>query len=393
MFEYPLLTSNSALKTPNMGPAPSPSGKLKWRSLITLEGGPIEYSWKWPTRTSEPDIRYSLEPINQYSGTAEDPLNQRPAGQMLHRLAAEMPEVDLSWTNHFLATLFDHDKSKYVEEAALTGVPTSSTFGMAAEFVAKGLGLKAYFVPRKIGHLPVPPLEHWVSSMKQLHQENLSRDVLLDFLASSQEGKLFNPLLVAVDCVAPAKSRLKWYFQTPSCSFSSVCEVMTLGGRRPNMSAQLAELRDLIHAVLSLPADFPDDADVPQAPQYNPDNNENDNFVALPGLLTGFIYYFDIPPGATLPEVKLYIPVWRYGRDDLSVARGTMNWMEARSRGEYSQRFLSMLESMAEHRALDDGLGLQTYVSCVLKGNEPDITTYMGAELLHPLRRAASGAA
>jgi hypothetical protein len=42
---------------------------------------------------------------------------------------------------------------------------------------------------------------------------------------------------------------------------------------------------------------------------------------------------------------------------------------------------------VAEHRDLGDGLGLQTYVTCVLKkGGEADVTTYMSAELLHPER-------
>lgn len=371
-----------------MGSAPSPSGELRWRSLITVEGGPVEYSWKWPTTTGEPDIRYSLEPISAFSGTPEDPLNQIPATQLLNRLAAVTPGVDLTWTHHFLATLFDHDKSAYLAALAAAGVTPSSTFGIAAEFVPKGLGFKAYFVPRKLAPAPADaPLAHWTASVSQLAPENPSRDALLDFLKTSPAGQKMNPLLLAVDCVAPAKSRLKWYFQSPSASFASVREIMTLGGMKTGLETELAELRELIHAVLGLPADFADDAEVPLAPKYNPDSKENENFVALPGLLTGYIYYFDIPPRAKLPEVKLYIPVWRYGKDDLSIANATAAWMEKRGRGRYNERFLEMLQGVADHRHLGDEAGLQTYVTCVLrKGGEADITTYMGAELLHPER-------
>lgn len=258
-----------------MGQAPSPSGELKWRSLITVEGGPIEYSWKWPTRTSEPDIRYSLEPINRFSGTAEDPLNQQPATQVLNRLAKMIPGVDLTWTNHFLATLYDHDKTKYVEKMAATGMPATSTFGMAAEFCTKGLGLKAYFVPRKVGHHPVPPQADWEAAIKQLHPENPSLETLLEFLAGHPEGQKLNRLLLAVDCVAPAKSRLKWYVQSPSSSFNSVREIMTLGGRRAGMEKALSEMRELIWNVLDLPSEFPDDAEMPLAPKYDPKNKDN----------------------------------------------------------------------------------------------------------------------
>ncbi|KAI0401623.1 dimethylallyl tryptophan synthase GliD1 [Xylaria palmicola] len=386
--QYEALLFHYHWAAPNMGQMPSSSG-LKWRSLITVEGGPIEYSWKWPTTNGVPDVRYSLEPINRFSGSSEDPLNQAPTAQILNRLAAKVPGVDLTWTNHFLDTLYDHDKTKIVEAYKAAGVGPSSTFGMAAEFVHKGLGFKTYFVPRKLSASPERPLEVWETSFRQLHPENPSRDVLLDFLTNTAQGKQMTPLLCAVDCVAPARSRLKWYFQSVSSSFASVRDVVTLNGRRPELAPQLADLRELLYGVLGLPADFPDDAEVPLAPKYDPKNKENDNFVALPGLLTGYIYYFDIPPRATVPEVKLYIPVWRYGKDDLSIAKATASWAGARGRGAYGQQFLDMLQKVVPHRDLADGPGLQTYVSCVLrKDGEPDITTYMSAEILHPLRLA-----
>ncbi|CAG8953711.1 hypothetical protein HYFRA_00006600 [Hymenoscyphus fraxineus] len=390
--QYEALLFHYHWATPNMGQAPS-SGELKWRSLITVEGGPIEYSWKWPITDSEPDIRYSLELINKFSGSPEDPLNQAPATQVLNRLASKVSGVDLTWTNHFLATLFDHDKSKFLEAFESGKVPPSSTFGIAAEFVSKGLGFKAYFVPRKLDTSLEMPLKIWETSFKQLHPDNPSRDVLIDFLTNTSEGKRMTPLFCAVDCVAPSKSRLKWYFQSSNSSFASVREIVTLSGRRKDLEPQLADLRELIHAVLELPAGFSDNEEVPLAAKYDPKNKENENFVALPGLLTGYIYYFDIPPRATIPEVKLYIPVWRYGSNDLSIGNATANWMKARGRGTYSKRFMGMLENVAGHRKLSDGLGLQTYVSCVLRdGKEPDVTTYMSGELLHPLRSATEAA-
>lgn len=64
-----------------------------------------------------------------------------------------------------------------------------------------------------------------------------------------------------------------------------------------------------------------------------------------------------------------------------------MKWMASRGRDGYSLRFLRMLETVAGHRRLDEGLGLHSYVTCLVKGGELDVTSYMGAELLHPQRQ------
>jgi hypothetical protein len=42
-----------------------------------------------------------------------------------------------------------------------------------------------------------------------------------------------------------------------------------------------------------------------------------------------------------------------------------------------------MLESLAEHRRLGEGKGLQTYASFLLKKGDLDVTTYLGAGAFH----------
>ena len=59
-----------------------------------------------------------MEPIGQFPGTGLNPLNQQALREMLHGLAAAMPSVDLTWFNHFLSTLYDHNNVKYAQEAA-----------------------------------------------------------------------------------------------------------------------------------------------------------------------------------------------------------------------------------------------------------------------------------
>ena len=370
-----------------MGQAPWLDGApIKWKSLISLDGSPIEYSWKWNTRTSEPDVRYVMEPIGRFSGTELDPLNQQALREMLHGLAAVMPSVDLSWTNYFLATLYDHDNAKLTQEAA-AGAHLGTSVQIAAEFLPKGITLKTYFFPRKLGQQGLMPLAQWEAAIDQLDPNNGARAVLHEFMVSNPEGKLLTPFSLGIDDVSPTKSRLKWYFHTAHTSFASVREIMTLGGQisNPHLTSGLADLYELIKAVAQLPHDFPEDAEVPAAPCW--DSSRKEKFGDLAKMLSGYLYYFDVAPGNTLPEIKFFIPTRYYAHDDLSQARGITAWMETHGRGAFCQRYLRMMESLAEHRRLEDGNGLQTFVSCLFKKDgELDITTYLGAEAFHPGR-------
>ena len=191
-----------------MGPAPSPEGTLKWKSLLGVEGSPIEYSWKWNTATSVPDVRFTMEAIDQFTGTALDPLNQHASREMLHRIEAAVPSVDLTWVNHFLATLYDHDLSKYAQEAA-AGAHFSTTVVTAAEFLPKGLAMKTYFVPRRLGQTEGQiPMAQWEESLAQLDPTSEARAALHEFLDNNPEGKLLSPLYV----LAPRSSEFAFLF-------------------------------------------------------------------------------------------------------------------------------------------------------------------------------------
>ena len=177
-----------------MGPAPTPDGSLKWPSLLGVEGSPMEYSWKWNTATSDPDVRFTMEAISQFAGTAMDPLNQTASREMLHRIAEVVPTIDLTWVNHFLATLFDHDLSKYVKEAT-AGAHFSTTIVNAAEFLPNGLSMKTYFVPRRLGQTKGQiPLALWEESLAKLDPNSASRAVLNEFLSTNSEGSFLTPL-------------------------------------------------------------------------------------------------------------------------------------------------------------------------------------------------------
>ncbi|QPG95230.1 aromatic prenyltransferase (DMATS family) [Epichloe festucae Fl1] len=362
-----------------MGKAPTPDGAPRWPSILGVEGMPLEYSWKWNSPTGQPEVRYTLEGIGRFSGTDMDPLNHDASREFLYRLHASVPSVDVTWFNHFLATLYDHDRSKYALEAA-QGARYSTTIMFAAEFAPKGLGMKTYFIPRKLGQTRAGhiPMSVWEESLAQLDPGNEARKATYEFL-DTPEGKLLSPFLLSFDNVTPAQSRLKFYFRTPHTSFKSLREILTLGGRISYPEDKMQQLRGLIIAATGIEADFPEDEDVPLTPFYN--RAAEKAFAEVPALLSGYIYYFDMAPGAKLPEVKFYVPVRHYGLDDWSLARGVTGWMESQGRGQFVQGYLSMLRSLSPKRPLDQGKGIQAYLSCMIKKNgELDVTSYVAPE-------------
>jgi len=189
--------------------------------------------------------------------------------------------------------------------------------------------------------------------------------------------------LLAMDDVRTDKSRLKLYFTTPRTSFASVREIMTLGGLTTVSEPEMQDLRSFISSTLGLPDHYPEDAEV------RAESRTGEIWKEAEDLVDGYIYFLDIRPGTVpVPEIKFYLPVRRYGPDDLSIARNLMEWMAAHDRGTFCDKYLSMLESVAEHRGLGDGKGLHTYLSYQFnkKGGDPDIKSYFGPEAYHPAR-------
>ena len=48
--------------------------------------------------------------------------------------------------------------------------------------------------------------------------------------------------------------------------------------------------------------------------------------------------------------------------------------------GQYTEGYMRVLESLARHRALEERVGLQTYVSCCFQKGTLSMTTYMNPE-------------
>jgi DMATS type aromatic prenyltransferase len=389
----------------------------KWKSLLQADGTPIEYSWKWNTSQGRPEVRIAQEPIGPWAGTELDPLNQLATRELLHRLSQAIPSVNLEWSDHFFATLFDHDNAKLAAEG-VAGADLSTSTGFGVDYSPGGPAIKAYFQGRKLGQKGFMPLDDWVSAIKPLLKQDPasgegSLAALLQFIKSHPEVTPVNPFSLAIDCVPAAQSRMKLYMNTPHTSFASVRAIMTLGGRVGGevVESQLRDLRELIRAVLGLPEDFSDDAETEQsyfkeslsaatasAPVQSNGNTttstnrhhangakseQNGEHNTPPPHNPGFVYTFDVADGRPLPEVKLNIPLRSYGQDDLRAAQGLVGWMQARGRGAFTEGYMEMLEGLAPGSAVVENVlgrtrGLQSFLSVVFgRSGELGVTSYL----------------
>ncbi|KAM3547330.1 hypothetical protein ARSEF4850_010086 [Beauveria asiatica] len=198
---YPISSQYEALLfhyfwfVPSMGPAPLDSKVPAWPTQLSLEGLPIEFSWKWNTASRGPEVRYTIEPMGQLRGTAEDPLNQDATRQLLNRLQVAFPSVNLNSANHFFATLYDADRSKYVSSSAPDELYNTTTL-VAAEFKPAHIGFKTYFIPRWSG---LDGSERnfkvwWDKGLRKIASNGPASAILMSFINTSQQGKLLTPV-------------------------------------------------------------------------------------------------------------------------------------------------------------------------------------------------------
>lgn len=357
----------------------TPNWTSRFASLLTSDGSPIEYSWKWNgvAATSTPDLRYCIESIGSRTGSPDDPFNYGATEKLLaDELAPRMPQLDLTWFRHFSDAF---GLSALRPAPGNPDAPPSSTF-VAFEHVPNGVVVKAYFVPPMDPETGGPPnFATFANAARSVLSSGSALDSVLKYVGRDAVGATLLPDMLAIDCIDQAKSRVKLYASSEKTSFASILSVMTLGGKIQTISQEsIDDLEQLFRLVLGLEKGFSRTEDLSV-------QNPFDANLAHPFDLYGrMTYYFDIAPNAVLPVVKLYIPVVRYGKSDEAVTEGLGKYLRLRGRGEYHAGFASALEDMhgahpkgSEHR-------LQTWISAAFEVDGTlSITSYINPGIYH----------
>lgn len=313
-----------------LGRKPTPQGQpAGWRSFMTDDYSPLEFSWDWNRNGSsaKPKVRFSMEPIGRYAGSTADPLNEHMALELVESLRpTNMKGLDL--------TLF----TQLHDELTTTRALITKSGGWSAKklvddhrsqvFLAFDLGnegpvLKAYFLPG------LKALQMGMT-IDQLVADAISRASLLvgpqlwhSFerlrLELGQFPEVVRPKteIISIDCTEPRDSRFKIYLRSPETSFKSVIRMLSAASQTALNDRDVGEFREL-WTMLFEPHDLFD---------------ETDPLPALNHRTSGMLYYFELRPTTEDIVAKVYLPVRHYAKSDLVVARSLEAFLQSRGNG------------------------------------------------------------
>lgn len=421
--------------TPRLGPRPrEPGCQPRWKSFMTDDFSPLEYSWNWGTSgTKAPEIRYSVEVIGLDAGTPMDPFNQLMTMELVSQLQVSLPRTDWTWFTAFHNAFQTPSLPPVGEKHSLFTLADSETRSspssifLAFEHRRSSSPVpKAYFVPgvraltTSSSTLDVvnKALANLPTHSSDLRTSFPAYTYLVDFLAHHPLGQPLTLIFLAIDCVPlPQESRLKIYLRSPATDFASVMQILRLGlpintatsdstpGNLPSPH-QLQRLESLFHALLPLTqsslSSFPSPSS--PAPSCTSSTGSSDRATRLQQPPThetaGLLYYFDCAPSQSIPRPKLYLPVKHYATSDESAWQALKQWLR-RERGEgyvaeWGTRFEMLMRRMGvrssecgpEGLSEDRGPGavggesasrVQTYVSVGFdEGGGLNVTSYFG---------------
>ncbi|KAJ6443401.1 C-1-tetrahydrofolate synthase [Purpureocillium lavendulum] len=356
---------------PRLGPKPSTSEPW-FRSRVAPgvgDGSPIGYSWRWGTGGSKPLIRHYMEAMGPLTGTSADPLNEFAAKEMLCALGKIMPGVELPLAWKFAA----HIRPSLVDEETRKAAGSSMLIGLQCAPDAKDVEVMAGLMTKSPSQVRELLNTIFPRAMRDAYGEDAPLDSLhmvRDFLQTHPQGSHLTMLgTTAIDCCTADTSRFKVYVTTSTTSFDHIAAVMTLGGRKPESSQSLAQLKDLWYGLKGLDAGFPTSSEPPSGLHGGSAVNGNAN-------ISGVTFYFDIHPKYPYPHVKLQVDVSKHSPSDISAIRAVMSFLERRCQGQDARAYLNVARGMVSDAELRTKRGFQAFYAFAFKKGEVDITSY-----------------
>ncbi|TEY30762.1 hypothetical protein BOTCAL_0845g00030 [Botryotinia calthae] len=358
---------------PNLGPFPvNVNQPPKFRSFMTDDFTPIEFSWNWGNSQGAVDrrVRFSIEAISDQASTATDPWNQKATIDLVDRLQFDIPDINLQWFNRLLKD-FTPSGDVLSEDfiSRLDPQQPRSTLFIAFELRDRMPVVKLYMMPFAKGMETSRPESAVILGSLDLFARELEWSSLQDLvqkLVLNDQQLGLNPFMIAFDCVSPKESRMKIYARCPDIRLTSVMEIMSIFQDKSRIANGLEELRKLWGLVFSC------------------DEDSEAGYLPYKAHITsGILYYFEVRPGSSKVTTKVYLPVKHYAKDDLSAAKGLQTFFKERG-GVHSQMatdFLKVLNKMCTYRPLNAATGLQTYVSCKIENDSLEITSYLSPEI------------
>lgn len=319
---------------PTYGP-PTPAAKV--RPLLTMDGSPFEPSWNFQNDVTL--VRYSFEPLIPNA----DPQNPflgdcLPTLLPLFRYVA--PGADTRWLEQvwqqwFLSDKAEVDKAKSQLPPHKTRVPQ-----IFLAFDMKGAQrlMKVYLFP---------VLKHLATGIST---DQLAWDAILNlkpggerfkgpvdklsrFLSSYKE-----PLpveMIAIDCIDPARARIKVYARTKTNSKATIRDCCTLGGTQTDDMTMhgVEHVTDIWHLIMDEPTGLAED-------QCKPPRYPNDHHL-------GICFVFEMRLDQDRIEVKCHLPWAQTNSKDLRTIANFTDSLERLGYHDHAARFARGALSLA----------------------------------------------
>ncbi|GKT65340.1 aromatic prenyltransferase [Colletotrichum tofieldiae] len=329
---------------PRLKQPPAAADRLHY--ILTHNHSPYEASVAFASHKTA-KVRFTVQPLVDPSPAVEDPLGQKGLREKLEGLASACG-ADRTWLEAFVDSVFltAEEEAGLVEKEANGGAAAGALprqicyagFDLGPDEDENGksvIGMKAYLFPQlqalATGRELVDVTESVVIRLAEGDKAMLAAwELLRAFLVSHGDDKI-NIYFLAIDCLAPRLGpRFKVYAHTDANSLASARHVFTLGGRLPPSSADF------------LPQVWPLLMDMEDVPQANMDDLEKP-LNKPDSKYCGLCFAFEMAPGRAVPQVKMYVPMWQYARDEAGVV-------------ERYERILQMQGMMGNY---DFGAGVQ----------------------------------
>ena len=351
---------------PYLGPCPIKGVPGRWKSFVTDDFSPFEYSWSWE---SSPKIRYVFEPVGAKSGTRADVFNRMRPLECADELRSAIHGSDWRSFQLFANSFYEPGSDACFTRGTDESDSSPSSIFLAIEIDNEKTMAKSYLIPVRAEQTQQTRLSVLTEGIDQYPVKLPAYKLLEEYIRQRQAISPFHIIGIAVDCVDPLASKLKIYLRCQETSFDSVCSILSFGGRIKAWNSKvIGELWELWQLVLSLPSNH---------------HSTDEVLDKGPHETSGIMYNFDVQPNNDLPTSKLYIPVKHYGKNDRMVAQGLVTFLRRRGRTEHTGEFLRALERLCSYRRLEDSCGIQTYISCAVKNGRLTLTSYMSPEIHH----------
>lgn len=284
---------------PSMGRAPE---KQRARSLLTPNGSPFETSLN-NSDTGKSYVRFCYEPVFPGSdGVTENPIPR----------IAEKTGADLRWFNQFADAFYPNkqDATVLAEQMPKDTIRIPKVF-LAFDLKEDKQTMKAYFYP----------VIKWMTSKQNSDRAGFDLIRGLDPLGPAfgpaldmierYQSKLFQepPLtvVIGIDCVSPEEgARVKIYIEPQSNTWEAVEQHVTLGGQLTDATTLegLGILRDMWNILINEPED------------KQIDKHFSKEILEKKPDTSGACFSWELTPGKAIPEVKIYVPLNHYFKND-----------------------------------------------------------------------------